>query len=322
MKNAVKPSQKPRGVLSPVVTPFTSDLRPDVARLVRHCRWLLDNDVGLAVFGTNSEANSLTVPEKLELLDALIEAGLPADRMMPGTGTCALPDTVELTRRAVTHGCGGVLMLPPFYYKGVSDDGLFASFAEVIERVGDPRLRIYLYHIPPVSMVPISLPLIDRLLSRYPSTVAGIKDSSGDWNNTRAMLKQFQPRGFDVFAGSESFLLATLRGGGAGCISATANVNPAAIAKLGREWQKPDADARQAALDRVRGVFQKFPMIPALKAAVAHFSGDPSWTTLRPPLVALGDEQRSQLIESLNTLGFAMPGLDREKSQPLAQAPA
>ena len=199
MENAVKPSQSPRGVLAPVVTPFTSDLRPDVARLVRHCRWLLDNDVGLAVFGTNSEANSLTVAEKLELLDALVEAGLPAARMMPGTGTCALPDTVELTRRAVAHGCGGVLMLPPFYYKGVSDDGLFASFAEVIERVGDPRLRIYLYHIPPVSMVPISLPLIDRLLRRYPGTIAGIKDSSGDWNNTRAMLEQFQPRGFDVF---------------------------------------------------------------------------------------------------------------------------
>jgi 4-hydroxy-tetrahydrodipicolinate synthase len=153
-------------VLSPIVTPFTSDLCPDAARLARHCRWLLDNDVGLAVFGTNSEGNSLTVAEKAGLLDALVEAGLPAARMMPGTGTCALPDTVELTRRAVSHGCGGVLMLPPFYYKDVSDDGLFASFAEVIERVGDARLRVYLYHIPQVSRVPISLALIDRLLQR------------------------------------------------------------------------------------------------------------------------------------------------------------
>jgi len=322
MKNAANSSQGPRGVLAPVVTPFTSDLRSDAARLVRHCRWLLDNDVGLAVFGTNSEANSLTVAEKLGLLDALIEAGLPAARMMPGTGTCALPDTVELTRRAVAHGCGGVLMLPPFYYKGVSDDGLFASFAEVIERVGDPRLRIYLYHIPPVSMVPISLALIDRLLRRYPGTIAGIKDSSGDWNNTRAMLEQFQPRGFDVFSGSETFLLATLRAGGAGCISATANVNPAAIAKLAREWQTPEADARQAALDQVRAAFQKFPMIPALKAAVAHFLGDASWTIVRPPLVALGDEQLRQLTELLNTLRFAMPGLAREKARPPAPTPA
>jgi 4-hydroxy-tetrahydrodipicolinate synthase len=296
-------------VLSPVVTPFTSDLRPDAARLARHCRWLLGNDVGLAVFGTNSEGNSLTVAEKAGLLDALVEAGLPAARMMPGTGACALPDTVELTRRAVTHGCGGVLMLPPFYYKDVSDDGLFASFAEVIERVGDSRLRIYLYHIPQVSRVPIGLALIDRLLQRYPGTVAGIKDSSGDWDNTRAMLERFQPRGFDVFVGSETLLLANLRAGGAGCISATANVNPAAIAKLNRDWQQPDADARQAALDRVRAAFQGFPMIPALKATIAHCSGDASWPTVRPPLVALTAEQERQRREKLHALGFAMPGL-------------
>jgi 4-hydroxy-tetrahydrodipicolinate synthase len=308
----VSPSQSLRGVLAPVVTPFTSDLRPDAARLLRHCRWLLDNDVGLAVFGTNSEGNSLTVGARLDLLDALIEAGLPAARMMPGTGACALPDTVELTRRAVAHGCGGVLMLPPFYYKDLSDDGLFASFAEVIERVGDSRLRVYLYHIPPVSRVPLSLALIDRLLQRYPGTVAGIKDSSGDWDNTRSLLERFQPRGFDVFAGSESFLLATLRGGGAGCISATANVNPAAIARLARQWRQPDADAQQAALDRVRATFQQWPMIAALKAAVAHYSGDRSWATVRPPLVTLADEHTRQLVATLNGLGFAMPGLRQE----------
>jgi len=301
--------QRPRGVLAPVVTPFTSDLRPDAARLARHCRWLIAQDVGLAVFGTNSEANSLTVPEKVALLDALVEAGLPPGRMMPGTGCCALPDTVELTRRAVQHGCSGVLMLPPFYYKGVSDEGLFASYSEVIERVGDERLRIYLYHIPPVSQVPISLALIDRLLARYPGTIAGIKDSAGDWSNTRAMLERFQPRGFDVFAGSETFLLATLRAGGAGCISATANVNPAAIARLAREWRAGDADAQQRALDAVRTAFQKFPMIPALKSAIAHFSGDDAWPTVRPPLVALTAEQRRALVEALGPIGFAMPGL-------------
>jgi len=305
----VSKTQSLRGVLSPVVTPFTADLRPDAARLARHCRWLLASDVGLAVFGTNSEGNSLTVAEKLALLDSLVEAGIPAARMMPGTGTCALPDTVELTRRAVAHGCGGVLMLPPFYYKDVSDDGLFASYAEVIERVGDARLRVYLYHIPQVSRVPIGLALIDRLLQRYPGTVAGIKDSSGDWSNTQAMLERFQPRGFDVFSGSETFLLATLRAGGAGCISATANVNPAAIAQLNRDWRETDADAQQVALDGVRAAFQKFPMIPALKAAIAHFSGDDAWLTVRPPLVALTTDQRRLLLEALNALGFAMPGL-------------
>lgn len=300
---------RPRGVLSPVVTPFDRDLRPDGERLARHCRWLLNNDVGLAVFGTNSEANSMSVAEKLGLLDRLVAARLPPARMMPGTGCCSLTDSVEMTRHAVRLGCSGVLMLPPFYYKGVSDDGLFRSYAEIIERVGDERLRVYLYHIPPVAQVPISLALIERLLKAYPRIVAGIKDSSGDWNNTQAMLERFQPQGFDVFAGSETFLLATLRGGGAGCISATANVNPGAIARLASTWRQADANQQQAALDAVRKVFQSMPMIPALKAAVAHFSGDTSWATVRPPLVSLTEAQIGTLVSALLPTGFAMPGL-------------
>ena len=308
MTNPASP-ERIRGVLSPVVTPFDRELRPDGARLAKHCRWLLEQGVGLAVFGTNSEANSMSVAEKLTLLDSLIAAGIPPARMMPGTGTCAIPDTVELTRHAVQLGCAGVLMLPPFYYKGVSDEGLFRSYAEVIERVGDSRLRIYLYHIPPVAQVPISLALIERLLKAYPGTVAGVKDSSGDWANTSAMLEQFQPHGFDVFAGSEAFLLRTLRGGGMGCITAAANVNPGPIARLARTWQQPDADDQQAALNAVRAVFQQFPMIPALKAAIAHYSADPAWATVRPPLVKLDEEQRSALTQALLAINFAMPGL-------------
>jgi 4-hydroxy-tetrahydrodipicolinate synthase len=298
-----------RGVLSPVITPFGNDLAPDAARLAHHCKWLLSQDVGLAIFGTNSEANSMSVAEKQTLLDALIEAGVPAERMMPGTGCCALTDSVTLTRHAVEHGAAGVLMLPPFYYKGVSDDGLFASYSEVIQRVGDARLRVYLYHIPPVAQVPISLALIERLLKAYPGTIAGIKDSSGDWSNTKAMLERFQPQGFDVFAGSETFLLATLRAGGAGCITATGNVNPAAISRLHRDWQQPDADARQQALDAVRGAFAKFPMIPAMKAAVAHYGQDPVFANVRPPLVKLPAAELAALVAALDGLGFRMPGL-------------
>jgi 4-hydroxy-tetrahydrodipicolinate synthase len=304
-------SKRIRGVLSPVVTPFDAELRPDGARLARHCRWLVDNDVGLAVFGTNSEANSLSVSEKRKLLDTLVEAGLPPARMMPGTGCCALSDSVELTRHAMQHGCGGVLMLPPFYYKGVSDEGLFRNFSEIIQRVGDERLRIYLYHIPPVAQVPITLTLIERLLKEYPGTIAGAKDSSGDWANTKAMLDQFQPEGFDVFPGSETFLLAALRGGGAGCISATANVNPGPIAALAKSWQQDDADAQQAALDAVRAVFQTYVMIPALKAAIAHHAKDEDWLRLRPPLVELNAAQRAELMSKLEAAGFGMPGLKR-----------
>jgi 4-hydroxy-tetrahydrodipicolinate synthase len=200
-------------------------------------------------------------------------------------------------------------MLPPFYYKGVQDEGLFRSYAEVIERVGDAKLRIYLYHIPPVSQTPISLELIERLLDAYPSAIAGIKDSSGQWSNTQAMLERFASRGFDVFAGSETFLLATLRGGGAGCITATGNVNPAPIARLARDWKAADAERQQAALDAVRAAFQQFPMIPALKGAIAHFGADPAWASVRPPLIELDDAQRRTLTQALASVGFSMPGL-------------
>ena len=304
-------SDTPRiaGVLSPVVTPFKADLAPDPERFVRQCRWLLSQNVGLAVFGTNSEANSLSVEERVELLDRLVGAGLDPARMMPGTGCCALPDTVRLTAHAVKLGCGGVLMLPPFYYKGVSEDGLFRAFAEVIERVGEARLRVYLYHIPPVAQVPIPLGLVERLLKAYPGQTAGMKDSSGDWSNTKAFLDAFARSGFDVFAGSETFLLQNMRHGGAGCISATANVHPGPIARLFDTWRGGDADAQQARLDEIRGVFQKFPMIPALKAAIAHHAGDPAWGTVRPPLVPLTAEQARALVAELDQRRFAMPGL-------------
>ena len=225
-------SPKLRGVLSPVLTPFEVDGSPSVPRFIEHCRTLLNHDVGLAIFGTNSEATSMSVKEKRALLDAVLAAGMPAARRMPGVGACNPDDTAELARHAVAAGCGGVLVLPPFFYKGVSEEGLFRSFAGMIEAVGDARLRVYLYHIPPVAQVPISIALIERLLKRYPGTVVGIKDSSGDWNNTQAVLEAFKGADFDVFAGSETFLLANMRGGGVGCISATANVNPAAIHKV------------------------------------------------------------------------------------------
>jgi 4-hydroxy-tetrahydrodipicolinate synthase len=294
------------GVLSPVVTPFGDKLAVDMPRMFAHCRWLLDADVGLAIFGTNSEGNSLTVGERASVLQALIAAGVPAARMMPGTGGCAIPDVVELTRSAVQLGCGGVLVLPPFYYKGVSDDGLFAFYSEVIERVADTRLRLYLYHIPPVAQVPLSLDLVGRLLDRYGSVVAGIKDSGGQWDHTAALIERFAARGLQVFAGSENFLLRTMRAGGAGCISATANVNPAAIVALYQHWQDADADQRQSALDTVRALFAGFPMIPSMKHALANATGHAGWRQLRPLLVALTAEQQSAFDQAAQSIGFKL----------------
>jgi 4-hydroxy-tetrahydrodipicolinate synthase len=293
-----------------VITPFRKDLSPDADRFVKHCKWLMRNGcAGLAVFGTNSEANSMSVDEKLELLEALVKGGVPASALMPGTGHCALSDSVKMTREAVRLGCGGVLMLPPFYYKGVADEGLFRNYSEVIERTGDERLRLYLYHIPQVSNVPISLELIERLLARYPGIVAGAKDSSGDWNNTKAMLDRFKERSFDVFPGSELFLLDGLRAGGKGCITATGNVNPGAINEVFKNWRGPDADKLQAGINVTRKIMQKVPMIPALKAVTAHFANDPQWKTVRPPLTELAPDQEKQVITELKGAGFSMPGL-------------
>jgi len=298
------------GVLAPAITPFRRDFSVDPRRFARHAKWLLANGCsGLAVFGTNSEANSLSVDERVELLEFLVNNGVSPKVLVPGTGCCALPDSVRLTTHAVKSGCAGVLMLPPFYYKGVSEEGLFRNFSEVIQRVGDARLRLYLYHIPPVTQVPLSVSLLQRLFKSYPGTIAGIKDSSGDWRNTESVLDAFKGTDFDVFAGSEAFLLANMRRGGAGCISATANVNPAAINRLFERWRGPESDRMQEDLTATRAVLEKYSMIPALKTTVAHFGADPDWATVRPPLVELSASQSRSLVTELTSRGFAMPGL-------------
>jgi 4-hydroxy-tetrahydrodipicolinate synthase len=295
------------GVFAPVVTPFKPDLSIDADLFVRHSRWLLSQGAGLAIFGTNSEANSLTLAERKQLLDRLISEGLDPARMLPGTGCCALDDTVALTRHAVDAGCAGVLMLPPFYYKGVSDEGLYKYYAEVIARVDSPKLKLYLYHIPAFTGVPITLSLIERLITDFPETVVGIKDSSGDWDNVAAMLKAFP--GFAIFPASESFLSRARPLGAAGCISATANINPAGISKLCADWDKDHGAQLQQQADAVRQTFQKYPMIAALKFATAHFSDNPVWENLRPPLSGLTAQHQLQLLDELKLIGFGMPGL-------------
>jgi 4-hydroxy-tetrahydrodipicolinate synthase len=258
----------------------------------------------------------MSAEERSTLLDALVAAGIDPSRIMPGTGCCSITETVELTAHAVKHRCAGVLMLPPFYYKNVSEEGLYRYFSEVVQRVGDTRLRIYLYHIPPVAIVGITPKLVERLLKSYPSTTAGMKDSSGDWNNTKTFLDAFAKDGFDVFVGSESFLLANMGNGGVGTISATANVNPAAIHELYTQWITADdanhPDQQQAKLNVVREVFnsRKFPsMIAALKQAIAIYANDPEWRRVRPPLVELTTEEAKLLAADLKAIGFAMPGI-------------
>ena len=309
---SIPTSTRINGVLSPVLTPFNSRLEPDVKRYITHCQWLISNNVGLAIFGTNSEAASLSVNERLTLTDALLAAGVPAARMMPGTGACSLTDAVTLTKHAADNGAAGCLMLPPFYFKGVSDEGLYAYYSEVIERVGNANLKVYLYHIPAVSQVPITLNLIAMLRKRYPDTVVGVKDSSGVWDNTKAMIDNFAKDGFDVFPGSELPLTQALAIGGVGCISATANVNPAGIHAVYSARGTPEGAMLQARADVIRKIFQALVMIPAMKRVAAEFSGQPEWKTVRPPLTALDEGAAQNLLAQLRDAGFAMPGFPRQ----------
>lgn len=300
--------QRIRGVLAPVLTPFDAELQPDFARYLAHCQWLLSQNAGLAIFGTNSEAASVSTALRLSLTDRLLEAGIPAAKLMPGTGACALDDAVALTRHATQIGAAGALMLPPFYFKGVSDDGLFAYYAEVIERVGSGCVPIYLYHIPQFTQVPITLKLIERLRKRYPEVIAGAKDSSGDWANSKAMIDHFAQDGFDVFPASESLLSRSMPIGGAGCISATANINPAGIHALIQGWNGAEGAALQASADVVRNIFTAVPMIPAMKYVVGHFADHAQWRAVRPPLVAVDDAVGRPVLEQLAAARFDLPG--------------
>jgi 4-hydroxy-tetrahydrodipicolinate synthase len=302
------------GVLVPVLTPFTPSGAPDAGRFVAFCRWLLEQGAdGLAIFGTTSEANSMAAGERMELLDRLVAAGIPAAKLMPGAGACSMTEAAMLIRHAVGHGVGGVLLLPPFYYKGMDDDGLFAFFAGVIDRVGSEALRIFLYHIPPQTVLGLSLDLVGRLIEAYPETVVGLKDSSGDWTNTAAVIERFP--GFAVFPGSDVFLLDGLRKGGVGCITATGNVNVPGIRKVYENWRTPQADQLQAEITNVRKTIQAYPMVPALKRIVAHFHHDPDWAAVRPPMTVLSEAQSKALIGDLARIGFTLGERHREAAE-------
>jgi 4-hydroxy-tetrahydrodipicolinate synthase len=286
------------GVIAPVLTPFGEDGNPDGERFTEHAQWLLATGcTALAPFGTTSEANSLGLDERMEMLEELVDDGIDPAQLMPGTGTCSLSDTMVLTRHALDLGCGGVLMLPPFYYKGPSEEGLYRYFSELIEGVGDDSLKVYLYHIPPVAQVGFSLPLIGRLAKAFPDIVVGLKDSSGDWSNTAAILAEYPQ--LEVFPGSEVFLLDGLKHGAAGCISATCNVSAAAIREVYDKWQTPDAERLQAGIAAIRKAVQAYPMIPALKALIAHYRSDPGWAEVRAPFMPLPVADAMKAVRTL-----------------------
>lgn len=288
----------PGGIYAASLTPLKDDLSIDHDLLVSHCKHLLDDGCdGIALFGTTGESTSFTVAERIRTLDIIVDGGVPADRLLVGTGCTAIPDTVELTRHAVETGAGGVLVLPPFYFKNVSDAGVIASYEEVIEKVGDSRLRLYLYHFPQMSGVGLSLDTVRRLVDAYPETIVGLKDSSGNWNNLRLLCESFSD--IQIFPGTEVFLLDALRHGGAGCISATFNVTSARGGELFEKWPNDDADRLQNELTAIRRIFERYPIISGLKSTLARLDANDGWLNLRVPLDRLTDSEATDLAAAL-----------------------
>ncbi|HEY3846549.1 MAG TPA: dihydrodipicolinate synthase family protein [Acetobacteraceae bacterium] len=294
------------GVNAAVLTPMNADLSIDLDRMAAHCRWLLEHGCnGLAVMGTTGEANSLGISERIAVLEGLTARGIPATKMLPGTGTTAITDTVLLTRKAAELGCRGALLLPPFYYKGPSDDGLLAYFGEVIQRVGGD-IKLYLYNFPQQSAIPFSVDFIARLLAAHPGKVQGIKDSSGNYDNGLAYVQNFARDGFEVYAGDDTLLYPLLQKGGAGCITAASNVNCAIAAQVYAGWNTPAGEALHATLSATRKAVVSVPLIPGLKALVARNTADARWLNIRPPHLKLTETQQHALFAAFDACGVEL----------------
>lgn len=296
-------SALPKGIFAASLTPLREDLSIDTDALSAHCAWLFERGCdGIALFGTTGEATSFTIDERKRALEAVVESGVSPGHLVVGTGCCAIPDAVELTRHALAHGIGAVLVYPPFYYKGVDDDGVYDAYDRIFDGVADERLRVCLYHYPQMTGVGLSRGLIERLVTTFPEIIVGVKDSSGDWENTKMMCESFPT--LNVYPGTEIYLLDVLRVGGAGCISATLNVTSRLGAEIFDGWATGDMAALQNRLIDIRVVFDGFPLIAALKHAMYRYSDRREWLYLRPPLSSLGEEEVRRLERALDARGF------------------
>jgi 4-hydroxy-tetrahydrodipicolinate synthase len=287
-----------------IATPFQPDLTIDLGLLIAHARWLFDHGCdGLVLFGTTGEAVSLTAAERKRSLEALIAADIPAEKIVVGTGCCAVADAVDLSRHAADVGAAGVLVLPPYFYKGVGDDGVARYYEGLIGGCGASLPPLYLYHIPQLSGVSVSPDLLGRLIDRHGDKIRGYKDSSGNWSNTESILSRFPE--LDVYVGSETLLLEAMRAGGAGCISASVNVQPNVVRAAIDAWRSSDAERLSSRANAVRRALEKSGLlIPAVKAVLARIHGNYSWAITRPPLEPLPGLGAEMLIADLQACGL------------------
>jgi 4-hydroxy-tetrahydrodipicolinate synthase len=294
-----------KGLIAPILSPFNDDLSFNQELYNELAAELLSTGCsGLAPFGTTGEALSVSSAERMAAIEGLIKSGVDPKCVIPGTGLCNLPESIALSRHAVELGCAGVMTLPPFYFKGMGDDGYFDYFEKLIDGVDHSDLKIYLYHIPQVSGVGLSIDLVTQLRAAYPDVIVGIKDSSGDWDNTRRLLAI---DGLIVYPGAELPVIDAIRLGGPGCISATANLNGGDIANvidLCHTGKWDEAEVVHKAVKEVRLLFQDYAPIPAQKALLARRTGDARWNNLRPPFRAMGDDRRDALATSLKPYGL------------------
>ena len=291
-----------KGLIAPILTPFDNQLKVDQRMYNDLAQNLMENGCsGLAPFGTTGEALSVGNKERMIAIEGLVKSGINPNTLIPGTGLCNLPDTIEITKHAIDLGCLGAMTLPPFYFKGMSDDGLYEYFEKLIEGVNDSRLKIYLYHIPQVCGVGLSIDLVQKLKSSYPQFIIGIKDSSGVWENTEALLKI---KGLVVYPGAELPVIEAIKLGAPGCISATANLNSKDISKVidlchAGHWK--EAEELQKKVKSVRLLFQDYAPIPAQKSLLALQTKNTMWNNLRPPFVPISENKTNELANKLKS---------------------
>lgn len=282
------------GVYAASITPFTGDYQVNHSLLVAHCRWLIDHGCqGICLAGTTGEANSLSLDERKLLLENVLEGGIDPKAILLGVGCCSLPDTIALANHGIQLGVGGLLVLPPFFYTPVTNQGLLCYFSRLMDAVGQTDASIYLYHIPRLTGIPLTIDFIHELLNKYPKAITGLKDSSNDWTHILSMIREFPE--LDVFCGSEQFLSDTLKEGGKGCIAATVNLTASMAGEVFRKFHQGAPGNEQEKLNEIRGIFEKAPMIAGVKFVKGVLDNEPGWSKMRAPLSELSEEHKREL---------------------------